>query len=505
MCMPCRFEKRSVTQLYQADIAVIGAGTGGAVCALAAARCGLKTVLAEQTGVIGGVAATALMGSWANLLINTEMKMTTGGIILEILERMVSYGATPYKTLQEAIKGTIGKPFTIPFQPVWYTHTLTEMLREAGVTILLNTTFTEGSELPDGRKHLQLAFGTQKEEIQAKVVVDATGNAVVAESLGAKVVSVEMGTETYGCLMRIANVDIDQTLQYIRTCRPWDPDTAFTEWLSKKAANYSERDRRRLTHLDDPITYDHAPMEHVDNKLLTPERFAYIEERYQKEGVIYTIELCLLRHLIREAVDKGDFILDYRTNELCGVTFNGDGIAYGGWGDKIALCNVAKPYGYNPAILEEQTQAILEAKNYNIMFFRFLQKYVLGFENSYLLDMAEQAVARGSRMIVGCDDAEMFTQNPLYAQPIYTFGGIYKHQLGVPVPYGKIVSRNKCNLFAVGKCSSHGMQYRSQISCMSMGVAAAAAAQLICSRNSTSHTLCTEEFAQQLQQMEVVI
>lgn len=491
--------------MYQVDIAVIGAGTAGAVCALAAARCGLKTVLAEQTGVIGGVAATTLMGSWANLLVNTEMQMTTGGIILEVLERMVNQGATPYKTLQEAIKGTIGKPFTIPFQPVWYTHTLTEMLQEAGVTILLNTAFTGGSELPDGRKHLQLAFGTQKEEIQAKVVVDATGNAAVAENLGAEVVSVKAGTETYGCLMRIANVDIDRTLQYIRERRPWEPDAAFTQWLSEKTANCFEGSKRRLEYLKDPVTYDHAPMEHAEDRFLTPERFAYIEERYQKEGVIYTMELCLLRYLIQEAVDKEDFILDYRTNELCGITFNGDGIAYGGWGEGIALCNVAKPYGYNPAILEEQTQAILEAKNYNVMFFRFLKKYVPGFENSYLFDIAEQAIARGSQMIVGCDNAEMLAKNPLYAQPIYTFGGIYKHQLGVPVPYGKIVSRNKSNLFAVGKCSSHGMQYRSQISCMSMGVAAAAAARLICSQNCTSHTLCAKELAQQLKQMEVVI
>lgn len=491
--------------MYQADITVIGAGTGGAVCALAAARCGLKTVLAEQTGVIGGVAATALMGSWANLLINTDMQMMAGGIILEILERMVNQGATPYQTLQEAIHGKIGKPFTVPFQPVWYTQVLTEMLREAGVTILLNATFTGASELPDGRKCLYLAFGTQKVEIQTKVAVDATGNAVVAKSLGAEVVSVSAGTETYGCLMRIANVDIDRILQYIRERKPWEPDAAFMEWLSVQTRNCSEGSKRRLRYLGDPVTYDHAPMEHADDKLLTPERFAYIEERYQKEGVIYTLELCLLRHLMRAAAEKGDFILEHRTDERCGVTFNGDGIAWGGWGDRIALCNVAKPYGYNPAHLEEQTQAILEAKNYNVMFFRFLQKYVPGFENSYLLDMAEQAVARGSQMIVGCDDAKTLAENSLYAQPIYTFGGIYRHQVGVPVPYGKIVSRNKSNLFAVGKCSSHGMQYRSQISCMSMGVAAAAAARLICSQNCTSHTLFAEDLAQQLELMEVVI
>ncbi|MDE7029218.1 MAG: FAD-dependent oxidoreductase [Lachnospiraceae bacterium] len=489
----------------QADIVVIGAGTGGAVCALTAARCGLHTVLVEQTGEVGGVAATTLMGSWANLLVNTDMQKMTGGIILEILERMVAQSATPYRTLQEAVEGKIGKPFTIPFQPVWYAQVLSEMLREAGVRLLLNTVFTGGEELPDGRKDLHFAFGPKAIAVKARVVVDATGNADVAASLGAEVTSIKTGTETYGCLMRIANVDIDKTLCYIRERRPWEPDTGFTAWLSQKMADCPDKNRRRLGYLGDPVTYDHAPMEHAKDNLLTPERFAYIEERYRREGVIYTLELCLLRQLMRTAADRGDFILDDCKDGLRGVTFNGDGIAYGGWGDGVALCNVAKPYGFNPADAEERTCAVLAARDYNIMFYRFLQKYVPGFENGYLLDMGQQTVARGSRMIVGCDDAKTLAQSPLYAQPVYIFGGIYRHQMGIPVPYGKIVSRNKVNLFAVGKCASHGMQYRSQISCMSMGVAAATAADLICSQGCTSHTLRPEELAERLKRMEVVI
>lgn len=118
--------------------------------------------------------------------------------------------------------------------------------------------------------------------------------------------------------------------------------------------------------------------------------------------------------------------------------------------------------------------------------------------------MGSQAVCRAEQMIAGCDDERYYQENPLFEEPIYIFGGIYSHQPGIPVPYGKIVSRDRDNLFSIGKCSSHGERYRSQISCMSMGAAAAAAAVIICRNDSSSHSILPEQLRELLAQWDIV-
>ncbi|HQL88699.1 MAG TPA: FAD-dependent oxidoreductase, partial [Lentisphaeria bacterium] len=52
------------TPHLQADIAVIGGGSGGVAAALAAARCRVKTVLIEQDTLLGGTSTTAGVNCW---------------------------------------------------------------------------------------------------------------------------------------------------------------------------------------------------------------------------------------------------------------------------------------------------------------------------------------------------------------------------------------------------------------------------------------------------------
>lgn len=491
-----------MSELYNTDVLVVGAGTAGAVCAISAARLGLKTILVEKTGLVGGVAATALMGSFANLMVNTHGEVMTGGIIAEILQQMVQAGAMPYDSYSQAVCGKIGAPFTIPFQPVWYTHVLMDLIEKSKVSLLLNTMLTGAKKNTDDTWTLTFCAGLQKIKMRAKVIIDASGNADAAKAMKAQTVQCP---STYGCLMRVGSVNISKTFEYIKAEKPWITDSSYEQWLRQNLSLSNSEPIGKCAHLLDPLSYDHAPMQSKDDKLLTPRRFAYIEKRWRQEGVIYTLELCLLRQLIRKAAQQNDFVLNKQLEKDKGITFNGDGIAFGGWGEGIALCNVAKAYGFNPSDAQQATIAAIETEKYNIMFFKFLQKYVPGFEQCRLLDMGSQTVARVGRTIKGCDESESMLENSLFSQPIYMFGGIYEYQPGTAVAYGKIVSKNVPNLFAVGKCSSHGGQYRSQISCMSMGVAAAAAAKIICTSQCSSHTINKNDLKRQLTEMGVVL
>lgn len=487
---------------YETDLLVIGAGTSGAMCAAAAAREGVRTILVEKTGLAGGVGVTALMGSFANLMVNTDMQPLTGGIVRELMERMVRSGGIPYETPEAAVYGTINAPFTIPYQPAFYMEALLEILEEAGVELLLNTVFCGVNPCGghSGKKELRFSACGRQFSIKARVAVDATGSAQVAAALGAPLKEV---VSSHGCLMKLGNVCFDGTYQHIMNAKPWLPDKTYEPWLRKHLKLGDAAPVKFGSYLLDPLRYDHAPESSREDCFLTEKRLSYIRERWEKEHIAYTLELNLFRHFIRMAAERGDFLINKELGPSKGVTFNGDGIAFGAWGKGTALCNVAKPYGFHSGDVKDETEAAIAAFRYNMMMYRFFKKYVPGFSDCHLSELGSQTVSRSGQMIDGCDNLAQEEDKALYHQPIYLFGGMYEFQKGIQVPFGKIVPKNCENLFVIGKGSSNGGKYRSQISCMSMGVAAAAAAKVIIDKQCSSYSMEQNDLERQLLKMGV--
>jgi len=71
--------ERSTPVAAEVDVLVVGGGPAGCAAAIQAARRGAKTVLIEQSGMLGGVATAGLMSHWTG--------ETRGGIYEEILDR----------------------------------------------------------------------------------------------------------------------------------------------------------------------------------------------------------------------------------------------------------------------------------------------------------------------------------------------------------------------------------------------------------------------------------
>lgn len=61
-----------------ADVIVAGGGVAGFAAAVNSARMGMKTILIEQTGSVGGMATTGLMSHWTG--------NTRGGFYEELLD-----------------------------------------------------------------------------------------------------------------------------------------------------------------------------------------------------------------------------------------------------------------------------------------------------------------------------------------------------------------------------------------------------------------------------------
>lgn len=485
----------------ETEVFVAGAGTAGSICGISAARLGLKTIVAEQTGLAGGTGITALMGSFANLMADTAGRPLLGGILTEFMERLAEKGGVPYRSSKDVISGKNGTPITIPYRPEIYMEVLLDLLEESGAELLLNTSYA-GIEDRGEMKVVHLISCGQQIDVLAKVVIDATGDALIAKDCSAPIVD---AGASWGNLMRLIHVDFGKTFSWVMETRPWEPDETYEPWLRAYLGLAEGAVSGPPKLLLDPLPYDHAPMKNPGGRDLTEERIAYIQRRWETEGIVYTLELSLLRHLIRKAAGAGDFIIDKKDSGTSGVTFNGDGIAYGGWGEGVALCNVAKPYGFHTSSPQESTRAHLLAFRYNRMMADFFRSYVPGFEKSMMIDTGSQTVCRTGRTILGCDRLTGESDRPLYHQTIYLFGGIYEFQKGIPVTYGKILPQKCRNLFVIGKGSSHGGQYRSQLSCMAMGVAAAAASKVIFDSGQDSGSIDQKRLAEQLQRMGVIL
>lgn len=120
------------------DVVIIGAGSSGALAAIASGRLGLKTCLIEKGSRIGGVPINTLMGSFANLYFDDSGRVNASKIVGELIERIIKKGGTVFNSMEELMNVNDFYQITIPYQPEVYESVLTDMLIESKVDILLN-------------------------------------------------------------------------------------------------------------------------------------------------------------------------------------------------------------------------------------------------------------------------------------------------------------------------------------------------------------------------------
>ena len=134
---------------------VVGGGNAGCAAAIAAARHGARTLLVERYGFLGGTATASMVGPW--MTFHSGEDRIVGGIAQEIVERLVRSGASPGH-----LRDSSDYVATItPFDPEVHKALLFEMMREAGVALLLHAYVLDaevegdtvrGARVRDGRR-----------------------------------------------------------------------------------------------------------------------------------------------------------------------------------------------------------------------------------------------------------------------------------------------------------------------------------------------------------------
>ncbi|HAC79260.1 MAG TPA: hypothetical protein DCG06_03120, partial [Deltaproteobacteria bacterium] len=199
-----------VADVDKADLCVYGGTSGGVVAAVQAARMGKRVALVEPGRHLGGMMAGGL--SWSDVG-SAERAKLFGGLAREVFQRIGKhYGLDPEKVFEIAATKIEGRsaggvdfirPPSLAFEPKVAERAFNELVREAGVTVLLES--RARTVVKDGRRivRIELEGGGA---VTAKVFIDATSEGDLMALAG---VSYMVGRES--------NEQYDETINGVRS------------------------------------------------------------------------------------------------------------------------------------------------------------------------------------------------------------------------------------------------------------------------------------------------
>jgi hypothetical protein len=161
-----------------ADVIVLGAGSAGLAAAVTAARDGARVVVLERHGYAGGMGTASLVHTFCGLYrIGTDRpQLANGGFPAEIAERMM-------RATGDSGPVKMGRVWVLRQHPVEFVRIADELFREAGVELLFHSEALSAARDGEGWRVEALCRG-QRKLLRAKVLVDASGDAVLADLLG---------------------------------------------------------------------------------------------------------------------------------------------------------------------------------------------------------------------------------------------------------------------------------------------------------------------------------
>ncbi|MBE6761426.1 MAG: FAD-dependent oxidoreductase [Ruminococcaceae bacterium] len=177
--------KKDVIVKNNYDVIVVGGGVAGVAAAVASARNGVKTLLMEKTVTLGGLGTQGLI-SWYEPLCNGEGKQLIAGIPEELIKLCVKYGFEnmPTKWGGKGVKPLDQPRYVTRYSPYIFALALIEYLEENNVDLIFDTLATYPKMENNLCVGIEVETLSGREFYPAKMVVDASGTAVICERAG---------------------------------------------------------------------------------------------------------------------------------------------------------------------------------------------------------------------------------------------------------------------------------------------------------------------------------
>jgi hypothetical protein len=167
---------REVPVLMDADVVIVGGGPAGIAASVSAARAGVRAVVVEQYGCLGGLISVGAMEppSWYRL----EQTTMPGGIIEDLDQKMIAMGATS-KTFFHPCAA-------VAYDTEMFKYVADEFIKENGVIPVLHCLGV--TPIMDGNTITGVITESKsgRTAIRAQRVIDCTGDADIAFRAGAE-------------------------------------------------------------------------------------------------------------------------------------------------------------------------------------------------------------------------------------------------------------------------------------------------------------------------------
>jgi len=166
------------------DVLVIGGGAAGVAAATAAGRAGVRVVLLERYGFLGGLATAAQVGTICGLYLRdttgADATPVGGGMAQEFALRLQR--ATDTKPIRVMDTGL----WVLPYSPPAFARVADAVVSEAGdVTLVLHATVAEAQAEASRLSQVRALAWNEPLLFHPNAVVDCTGEATAAALCGA--------------------------------------------------------------------------------------------------------------------------------------------------------------------------------------------------------------------------------------------------------------------------------------------------------------------------------
>ena len=165
---------------YRYDVVIAGGGTAGVAAAVGAAQAGVKVLLVERNPYLGGEATHSGVGAFCGFYSCGENPVkVVAGVGDQILEEMKKLGPT----IEYVVSVTGNK--NINFQPEYLKCAMDNLLEKKGVGCLLHARIVDARTVARKLQSVVCVDDAGMFTVEARVFVDASGDANLAHLAGA--------------------------------------------------------------------------------------------------------------------------------------------------------------------------------------------------------------------------------------------------------------------------------------------------------------------------------
>lgn len=170
------------------DVVVIGGGVAGVAAALAAAREGCSVCLVEREYALGGLATIGLVAIYLPLCDGMGHQLIKG-IGEELMKASIQYGSGHIPACWEKngrVEERKKQRYKLRFDPPAFMYALDRLVVKEKIHLMFGTCFSKAVIEDNAIRYLILENKEGRFAIEAKTVIDASGDASVCNAAGEK-------------------------------------------------------------------------------------------------------------------------------------------------------------------------------------------------------------------------------------------------------------------------------------------------------------------------------